>query len=180
MPGVAMVLLGIEGPIIMLVVSDTSPITNLAAVGHLDLLRQLYEQITIPEEVRDELVLGGAGNNPGAREVLSEAWFTVVGVDARARARLALGYPALDIGEVAALALAIERSADLILLDDKAARCAEGALKLSYVGIVGIVLAAKSRGLVALVRPILDDLRSRAGFRLADATYQDALRHAGE
>lgn len=164
----------------MLVVSDTSPITNLAAIGHLDLLQKLYAQITIPEEVRDELVLGGAGQNPGAREVQSESWFIVVGIDAQERGQLARMYPALDVGEVAALALAVARSADLVLLDDKAARHAASALKLSYVGIVGILLAAKSRGLVTLVKPILDDLRASAGFRLADAIYQGALHHAGE
>ena len=70
--------------------------------------------------------------------------------------------------------------ADLILLDDKAARQAAGALNLTYIGVVGILLAAKSRSLVPLVKPILDDLRAIAGFRLADATYQHALRLAGE
>lgn len=73
----------------MLVVSDTSPITNLAAVGHLDLLQALYTQITIPEEVRDELVLGGSGNNPGASEVLSASWFMIVSVDALRRDEIA-------------------------------------------------------------------------------------------
>lgn len=164
----------------MLVVSNTSPITNLAAVGHLDLLQALYAQITIPEEVRDELVLGGSGNNPGAREVMSEPWFVVVGVDAQERSKIVQAFPALDAGEVAALALAVERSADLILLDDKDARHAASTLNLSRVGIVGILLAAKSSGMVPLIRPILDDLRSRAGFRLSEATYQDALRNAGE
>lgn len=164
----------------MLVVSDTSPITNLAAVGYLNLLRELYAQITIPLEVRDELVLGGSGNNPGAREVQSEPWFVVASVDAQVRSQLAQAYPALDIGEAAALALAVRSSADLVLLDDKAARRAATALSLPHVGVVGILLAAKSRGLVALVKPILDDLRACAGFRLVDATYQAALRHAGE
>jgi predicted nucleic acid-binding protein len=142
----------------MLVVSDTSPITNLAAVGHLDLLQALYTKITVPNEVRDELVLGGAGNNPGAREVLSEPWFEVMDVEAQARSQLARAYPALDIGEVAALALAVERSADLVLLDDQAARRAASALKLSYIGVVGILLAAKARGLAPRIKPILDDL----------------------
>lgn len=164
----------------MLVISDTSAITNLAAIGHLDLLRELYTQIMIPEEVRDELVLGGAGNNPGALEVVSESWFIVVSVDGQARSRIAQTYPALDVGEVAALALAVERSADLILLDDQAARRAASALQLSYVGIVGILLEAKARLLVTLVKPILDDLRDRAGFRLAEAVYRDALQRAGE
>ena len=56
------------------VVSDTSPITNLAAAGHLDLLHVLYTEITIPEEVRDELVFGGSGNNPGSERVLTASW----------------------------------------------------------------------------------------------------------
>jgi uncharacterized protein len=166
--------------LVMLVVSDTSPITNLAAVGHLDLLQALYTQITVPEEVRDELVLGGSGSNPGANEVLSASWFVVVPVDAQQRDQLARTYRALDIGEAAALAVAVAHSADLILLDDKAARNAAGALHLAYLGVVGVLLAAKARSLVSLVKPILDDLRSVAGFRLAEATYQDALRYAGE
>jgi len=55
----------------MRVISNTSPITNLAAAGHLDLLQRLYGQITIASEVRDELVLGCAGNNPGADVVVT-------------------------------------------------------------------------------------------------------------
>ncbi len=49
----------------MIVVSDTSPITNLAAVGQLDLLRQIYGQVIIPEAVFNELTAAG-GNHPGA------------------------------------------------------------------------------------------------------------------
>ncbi len=164
----------------MVVVSDTSPITNLAAVGHLDLVQMLYGQITIPEEVRDELVLGGAGNNPGAHEVLTAGWFVVVPVDAQQRDQLARTYHALDIGEAAALALAVAHAADLVLLDDKAARDAARALQLAHIGVVGVLLAAKARGLVARVKPILDDLRATAGFRLAEAVYQAVLRAAGE
>jgi predicted nucleic acid-binding protein len=162
------------------VVSDTSPITNLAAVGHLELLQALYTQILIPQEVRDELVLGGAGNNPGAQEVLTGGWFVVDSVDAQDRDQLASKYHALDIGEAAALALAKARGADLILLDDRAARDAARALGLNHIGVVGVLLAAKSRGLISLVKPILDDLRATAGFYLAEAVYQGALRAAGE
>ncbi|MEC4816240.1 MAG: hypothetical protein SAK29_23685 [Scytonema sp. PMC 1069.18] len=39
----------------MIVISDTSPVTSLAAVGQLDLLRQLYTKIIIPEAVYREL-----------------------------------------------------------------------------------------------------------------------------
>ena len=157
-----------------------APITNLAAVGHLDLLQTLYTQITIPNEVRDELVLGGAGNNPGAQEVLTGGWFLVESVDAQQRDQLTSTYLALDIGEAAALALAQACGADLILLDDKAARDPARALGLNHIGVVGVLLAAKSRGLISLVKPILDDLRAIVGFYLAEAVYQGALRAAGE
>lgn len=166
--------------LVVLVVSDTSPITNLAAVGRLDLLRALYTQIAIPEEVRDELTLGGTGINPGANEVNYDSWFVVAHVETQQRDQLAQTYRALDLGEAATLALAIARSADLVLLDDKAARRAASALQIAHVGLVGALLVAKSRGLTPQIKPILDDLRLHAGFRLANKTYQEALRRAGE
>jgi predicted nucleic acid-binding protein len=39
----------------MIIISDTSPITNLAAIGKLDLLNLLYGSITIPVAVYNEL-----------------------------------------------------------------------------------------------------------------------------
>ncbi|MGH2504342.1 MAG: DUF3368 domain-containing protein [Ktedonobacterales bacterium] len=160
--------------------SNTSPITNLAAVGRLDLLRALYSQIIVPEEARDELLLGGTGTNPGANEIRDESWFVVDHVEPQQRDQLARIHRALDIGEAATLALALARSADLVLLDDKAAREAARALNLAHTGIIGVLLVAKSRGLTPQIKPILADLRSRAGFRLAENVYQDALRRAGE
>ncbi len=52
----------------MIVISDTSPITSLAAVGQLDLLRQLYTKILIPEAVYRELT-GTSTPVPGSVEV---------------------------------------------------------------------------------------------------------------
>jgi len=41
----------------MLVVSNTSPIMNLASIGVLDLLRQQFDEVVIPAAVVDELKL---------------------------------------------------------------------------------------------------------------------------
>ncbi|MEQ8956621.1 MAG: hypothetical protein RLP02_01655 [Coleofasciculus sp. C2-GNP5-27] len=57
----------------MIVVSDTSPITNLAAIGQLDLLRQLYKTIILPQAVYDEMVVVNK-IVPGAVEVQSLSW----------------------------------------------------------------------------------------------------------
>ena len=45
----------------MIVVSNTSPIFNLAAVGQLELLRQLYGTVVIPPAVHEELVASRSG-----------------------------------------------------------------------------------------------------------------------
>jgi predicted nucleic acid-binding protein len=39
----------------VIIVSDTSPLMNLAVVGHLQLLHQLYDTVIIPEAVWNEL-----------------------------------------------------------------------------------------------------------------------------
>ncbi len=57
----------------MIVVSDTSPITNLAAIAQLDLLRRLYASIIIPVAVYDEMVTVGKPV-PGAIEVQTLSW----------------------------------------------------------------------------------------------------------
>ena len=51
----------------MKIVSNASPLINLARIGQLDLLQQLYGQLTIPEAVWHEVVVEGAGQ-PGAKQ----------------------------------------------------------------------------------------------------------------
>lgn len=66
----------------MIVVSNTSPITNLAAIGQLDLLRQLYQRAIIPEAVYRELTASG-GIHPGT-VVQSLNWIETQAVSNRA------------------------------------------------------------------------------------------------
>jgi|GEM_PF-2051205 len=51
----------------MPIVSNTSPILNLAIIGHLDLLRQQFGQIQIPPAVLDELKI--TEERPGAQPI---------------------------------------------------------------------------------------------------------------
>jgi len=57
----------------VIVISNTSPIVNLAAVGQLDLLQKLYEKVLIPQAVYREIAVTGAGQ-PGAMEVQTLEW----------------------------------------------------------------------------------------------------------
>ena len=69
----------------MIVVSDTSPIINLAVIGRLDLLRDLYMDVVIPGAVYQEIVIQGAGK-PGSVEVRTQPWFKQQAVVDTARA----------------------------------------------------------------------------------------------
>ena len=44
-----------------LVVSDTSPLLNLALIDRLDLLEAQFSSLTVPTQVWDELIAGEAG-----------------------------------------------------------------------------------------------------------------------
>lgn len=95
-----------------LVVSDTSPLTNLAAIGQFRLLKDLYGSIHIAEAVWNELNFGGQ-SWPGRDEVAGADW---IQRDTPANRLLvaALGQD-LDQGEAESIALALELNASLIL-----------------------------------------------------------------
>ncbi|BAZ26924.1 hypothetical protein NIES4073_78380 [Kalymmatonema gypsitolerans NIES-4073] len=97
----------------MIVVSDTSPITNLAAIGLLDLLQQLYGSIVIPLAVYNEMVAAGKVV-PGAVEVQTLSWIqTQTLVDAQKVMDIQTNQGNIDLGEAEAIILALELRADL-------------------------------------------------------------------
>lgn len=165
-----------------IVVSDTSPITNLAAVGQLELLHSLYGKITIPEKVYDEIVIQGRGNNPGAAEVRAGIWIETQKVTNVALVQSLIS-PTLHPGEVEAVVLASELNADLVLIDDARGRAFAARYGLKYTGLLGVLLTAKARGVIPLVRPVLDALRAGPPgpeFWVSDKLYIATLQQAGE
>lgn len=98
----------------MIVVSDTSPLSGLAIVGHLALLHRLYGQLVIPSAVADELRRGGQ-DDPRIAQVLTLSWLAIEPPsNHRLIGELRTVYK-LDKGESEAIALALELSADELL-----------------------------------------------------------------
>lgn len=161
----------------MTVVSNTSPLTNLAAIGQFALLHELYGTIQIAEEVWEELNAFGQPW-PGSREVANAPWISQNQVKNKELVQ-ALRRD-LDRGEAATIALAIELNADLVLLDEQDGRRAAQRMGLRPLGVLGVLLQAKKKGLVSAVKPHVDDLRQTAGFYLSDAVYQTVLNLAEE
>ncbi len=81
----------------------------------------------------------------------------------------------LDSGESAAIALALERKANLILLDETDARFIAEFYHLPKTGVLGILMRAKKYRMIKEVRPLLDSLREQANFRIAENLYEDIL-----
>jgi uncharacterized protein len=161
----------------MIVVSDSSPLISLAAIGHLDLLRNLYGTITIPRAVYDEVAMQDPGL-PGVLETQTSDWIECRDV---ADARLVIALQArLDRGEAEAIALAVELQADLLLMDERLGRIEAARLGLRFIGILGALIEAKAKGDLLEIRPLLEELRTMAGFRVSDALYARVLREAGE
>jgi predicted nucleic acid-binding protein len=85
----------------------------------------------------------------------------------------------LGAGEREVLALALETSDSVCVLDDALARQIAGALQLRVTGTLGVLIDAKRSGFIPAVRPLLDELHS-LGFRLAPHTRAAVLKIAGE
>ncbi len=161
----------------MIVVADSSPLIALSDLGKLDLLEKLYGHIVVPEAVWAETAV--VGKEKPCRATLFQApWISRVAVKDQSLVNYLL--QELDLGESEAIALAIELDADFLLIDERLGRKIAMRFGITPTGIIGILLAAKAKGLVDAIRPDLDRLRSDLNFWLSDALYLHALRLAGE
>ncbi len=162
----------------MSVVSNSTPLISLAAIGALDLLEQFYMTIVIPQAVHQEVVVAGAGKT-GAQAVANAAWIQVQTVKNTQAVGVLMSVNKLDRGESEAIVLMQEINGSLILLDDQDARRFAQQINFPVMGTVGVLLLAKQRGLITLVRPQLDALIAASVF-IDSSLYNLACQLAGE
>jgi len=159
------------------IVSNSSALINLARIGKLDLLQQLYGELIVPDAVWKEVVVEGSGQS-GADDIKRAAWIktlTVTNKDLVWALR-----QDLDSGEAEAIALAIELQAELLLMDEHMGRETARHLGLCYTGIIGVLIEAKHKGLIHAVKPYLTALRDIAGFHVKPTLYLRVLQDEGE
>ena len=129
----------------MLVVSDTSPINYLLLINQIDLFPLLFQQIIIPDAVRDEMI------DPSAPAVLQQwianppPWLTVQTVS-----KVDATLNALDPGEQAAITLSQTLPADLLIIDERLGRRIASDREIPVIGTLGVLDDAASQGLVDL------------------------------
>ena len=161
----------------MVVIADTSPIVALLHLRHIHLLYELYGQVFIPTMVANELnTLTQFGYDLSFLE-RKDVFIIRQPTDAKFITEVS---EILDPGEAEAIALAKELKANLLLIDEKLGREFAIAEHINCKGAVGILIDAKQKGFIPLLKPLLDDLVNNLKFRLSDRIYLLALRRAGE
>lgn len=156
----------------MIVVSDTSALSNLALIDHLWLLEAIYQTVIIPEVVANELA---AAPNSSISMILQLDWIQTQPITNSQLADQLQQERGLDAGEANAIALALELQADDFLIDERLGRQEALRLGLPIIGILGILLIAEQRNLIPHVQPLMDALIKQAGFRVSPQLYQRVL-----
>jgi len=162
----------------MLVVSNTSPISNLAVVGRLEFLRLRYGAVRIPVAVAGELA--ALSHPAGAQRIqsaLADGWLVVEPVAKTSAPQFP--FP-LDPGETAAIALACQLKAEVLLMDEKRGREAARHCGLVVAGVLGELVHAKLAGWIPNARDEIRRLRSDAGFFVDVTVEKFILSQAGE
>ena len=160
----------------MKVVSNSGPLINLARAGQFALLQDLFQHITIPPEVFEEVVVRGVGQ-PGAGETYTAQWI-VRGILERSDI-VNLLTAELDRGEAEAIALALQEKADWLLIDERVGRRFAQRVGLKVKGTPGVLLEGVRRDFIDDLQPLLDTLVAK-GTWIAPATYAEVLKLSQE
>jgi predicted nucleic acid-binding protein len=120
----------------VIVLSDSGPIIALCKINHLDILREFFRKIIIPQAVWTEVVERGGGR-PGSKEVQEANWIEVKKV------KNIIGIEALKheigMGESETIVLSKELNADIVLIDDKIAREIARSMDMNVAGTLSII-----------------------------------------
>lgn len=156
----------------MIVVSDTTILSNLFQVGRAELLPTLYGEVIIPEAVRDELA------RLDSSLPVALPWLRVQAVSDTGAVLNLLAE--LDRGEAEAIVLAQELRADWVLMDERPGRRVAAQRHLRVTGTLGVLLEAKRSGLLDAIGPVIREIQQKAGTWYHPQLLSEVLREAHE
>ena len=148
-----------------IVIADTSCLIVLTKIGALDLLKELYEEVYIT----DEIALEYGESIPD--------WIIIKNVKNKKYQQLL--HLLLDLGESSAIALSLEMDNVLLILDDLKGRKEAEKLGCRITGTLGVLFKAKKVGLISELKTYIEKLKS-AGFRISYKVIEEILRRSSE
>lgn len=156
------------------VIADVGPLIALSRIDSLDLLHDLFGQVLVTEEVRDEAL--PTADYPG-KTIIARAfdagWLVCPGPFETSWQPT---NPGLDAGERSAIAAAVQIPGCLLIIDDRAGRAEARFHQVAIIGTAAVIGLAKLQGLIPAARPILERLRPAGYFihpRVVDAVLKD-------
>lgn len=158
------------------VIVNSMPLIVLCNIGELNILKQLYKEIVIPEAVFREVTEKEDSACQKIKQSLD--WIHVETIKVQSEKKM---YRAkLHDGEVEVMILAQEgRWADLLIIDDNAAKKTAKYLGLPVTGTLGVLLKAKNLGYIEAVKPILEKMQ-KTGFYISQDVVRIVLSQASE
>lgn len=150
------------------VVVNSTPLIALAKVNRLELLKNMYGGIIIPDAVYREVT---EKEDVAARKIEdARDWIDIRTVNPDTDRRM---YRVkLHDGEVEVMLLAQEIKADVVIIDDGAARSTAEYLGLPLTGTLGVMIKAKQRGLLEAVMPVVQQMEQNGIY------YSSSLKEA--
>jgi hypothetical protein len=155
-------------------VSNTSPLLNLAIIGELKLVRSQFERVLIPPAVEEEFRLKeGRQGSSVLSQAIEEEWIVTEAPSDDPLIRTLR--QDLDQGESEAIALAAEKKAGRILLDEREGRRRARRVGLKVTGALGILARANQEGELDSLPEALARLEEEAGFWISSTLREEIL-----
>jgi len=138
------------------VVSNTTPIISLLKLNRLEILKNLYNEVIIPNAVYLEIENGK--HKEYYQDLSKISWIRIQKIQDKLSLKYFLD---LDAGEAEAIILATEIGADLIIIDEKLGRFHAKHAELNVTGTIGILMKAKNIGIIKNIKPLLIELSEK-------------------
>lgn len=162
------------------VICNASPIIGLFAIDKVGILWELFDEIVMPKAVYDELCADSVKHRKETEELkrlVSCGKLQICQIQNKELVKTLYGK--LHFGELEVIVGAKEQNIRLAIIDEKAARKLAAEFLVDTIGILGILMLAKQRGILLQIKPELDKLRS-SGYRISDGLYWSVLERTDE
>ena len=164
----------------MKVICNTSPIIGLLSIKRLSLLWELFEEVIIPQAVYEELCVENENYRKEIQEIKIRVAQRKISIYQIENSQMVKAmYGKLHYGELEVIVGAKELNVSLAIIDEIAARKMAAEFLIDTMGIMGMLLMAKKRGIIKEIRPDIELLR-RNGYRISDKLFEETLKKAGE
>jgi len=147
-----------------IIISDASCLIALSNIDQLNILRDLYKEIIITEEVKDEFgdELPIWINTQKVKNIAKKKELETI----------------LDKGEASSIALSLEIENSLLIIDESKGRKIANSLNLQIIGTIGVLILANKKGLIKDLISVILKLVNK-GFRLSDSLLNKIIDQYG-